>query len=104
MTRSEHLLTCLAEECAEVAQRVSKALRFGLKEIQDGQSATNAQRIDAEIDDLISVVVILQNEGILPASPYPSAERIQAKKMKIERFMAISIEQGTLDGPRSARA
>lgn len=28
MNRSEHLLSCLAEECAEVAQRVSKALRF----------------------------------------------------------------------------
>ena len=29
MTREEHLLTIVAEECAEVAQRATKALRFG---------------------------------------------------------------------------
>lgn len=28
MTRAEHLLTILEEECIEVAQRISKALRF----------------------------------------------------------------------------
>jgi len=29
---TEHLLVCLAEECAEVGQAVGKALRFGLKD------------------------------------------------------------------------
>ncbi len=33
MNRRDHLLDILAEECAEVAIRVSKALRFGLDEV-----------------------------------------------------------------------
>lgn len=31
MNKAEHLLTCLAEECAEIQQAVSKALRFGVE-------------------------------------------------------------------------
>lgn len=45
MKRHEHLLSILAEECCEVGQRVSKALRFGLDEVQPGQDLSNAERI-----------------------------------------------------------
>jgi hypothetical protein len=37
MTRQEMLLTIVAEECNETPQRVSKAIRFGLDEIEAGQ-------------------------------------------------------------------
>ncbi len=30
MNKTEYLLVCLAEECAEIQQAVDKALRFGL--------------------------------------------------------------------------
>ena len=92
MNRSEHLLACLAEECAEVAQRVSKALRFGLSEVQPGQALNNAQRIQEELGDLISVAGILISEGVIdePIADY------DGKRKKIERFMAISREQGAL--------
>ena len=55
MNTIEHLLTCLAEECDEVGQRVMKALRFGLDEIQPGQDFTNAERIVLELHDLASM-------------------------------------------------
>ena len=55
MVRREHLLTCLAEECTEVGQRVTKALRFGLAEVQAGQTLTNRQRIAEEYRDLVAV-------------------------------------------------
>lgn len=92
MNRAEHLLACLAEECAEVAQRVSKALRFGLGEIQPGQASDNADRIAEELGDLFSVAEILVNEGLLPEPIPDTAEKLA----KIERFMAISREQGVL--------
>jgi hypothetical protein len=95
MNRSEHLLTCLAEECAEVGQRVSKALRFGLAEVQPGQPLNNAQRIAAEVKDVLSVAAILERHGLL-TDYLPTAGEIGAKEAKIERFMTIAREQGVL--------
>jgi NTP pyrophosphatase (non-canonical NTP hydrolase) len=92
MNRTEHLLTCLAEECAEVSQRVSKALRFGLHEVQPGQADNNAERIAAELVDLCAVAEILVGEGIIPDRPVSS----RAKREKIEKFMEISRAQGVL--------
>ena len=95
MNRGEHLLTCLGEECNEVGQRVSKALRFGLNEVQPGQEATNAQRITAELKDLWAVAIACAQAGLIPF-PQPSIAEVERKKEKIERFMAISREQGVL--------
>lgn len=55
MNRTEYLLCCLAEECTEVGQRVSKALRFGLREVQPMQPLNNAERIREEMRDLLAV-------------------------------------------------
>lgn len=82
MTETEHLLTCMNEECveivkelAELQQRVSKALRFSLEEVQSGQTFnngdtpgtfTNADRIMAEYYDLQTIVEMLQEMGRLP--------------------------------------
>lgn len=93
MKRHEHLLIILAEECAEVAQRATKALRFGLDEVQPGQERTNAQRIMGEMNDLFTVVEMLQRDGKLPATPGP-AERV-AKVEKIEWFLNYSRQLGT---------
>lgn len=95
MTREEHLLSCLAEECAEVVQRVSKALRFGLRETQVGADYDNSERICLELEDLISVAYILREERSIPDFQ-PSARRVEAKRMKIEQHMEISREQGVL--------
>lgn len=95
MTENEHLLTCLAEECAEVAQRVSKALRFGLSEVQEGQPWSNAERISEEMRDLIAVARILYQRDILTDFD-PSSAEVEKKHQKIQRFFAISREQGTL--------
>ncbi|APR52015.1 hypothetical protein CA223_06685 [Sphingomonas koreensis] len=95
MNRVEHLLTCLGEEGNEVAQRVSKALRFGLREVEPGQPLTNDDRVCDEIRDLIAVAHILHGEGVIGWF-MPDTGDIQAKRRKIERFMAISREQGVL--------
>jgi hypothetical protein len=50
------LLVILMEEAAEITQRASKALRFGLDEVQPGQEFSNAQRLAHEIGDLEEVV------------------------------------------------
>lgn len=94
MNRTEHLLSCLAEECAEVAQRVSKALRFGLDEVQPGQPLANAERIAGELVDLLAVVGMLESEGIIEVPRDQVA--INRKKDKVRTFMAYAAECGAL--------
>ena len=60
------LLEILIEECAEVQQRATKMLRFGVKEIQPGQNLTNAQRLAREYGDLIEVGERLMAIGLAP--------------------------------------
>lgn len=97
MTRTEHLLTILAEECQEVAQRVSKALRFGLTEVQPGQSLTNAERVVYELNDLLAVWRMLRLERLLPCILEDNA-MIEAKVRKVETFLQFSAARGLVDG------
>lgn len=99
MTRTEHLLTILAEECVEVAQRVSKALRFGLEEVQPGQPFTNAERIMQEVNDLKAAVQMLQKDGSLPKpTAADTAMATFNKALKVEKFLKFSAGRGLVDG------
>lgn len=95
MTRVEHLLICLMEECNEVSQRVSKALRFGLDEIQPDQEFTNAQRMIAELQDLMAIVHMLNQAGVIP-DQWLSFPAIKSKELKVEKFLEYSRQCGTL--------
>lgn len=100
MNRAEHLLSILAEECAEVAQRVSKVLRFGPEETEPGKPQTNADRVMAEYHDLQAAIAMLQDEGVLPVVRNGVVvERILAKRAKVEQYLAYSSECGTLQPP-----
>lgn len=90
MTTKEHLIAILAEEGVEVAQRATKALRFGLTEIQPGQTLNNAERITQEFADLCGIYE-------LSGLPPPSRDAIQAKKAKVLQFLGYSKECGTVD-------
>ena len=100
MNRLEYLLDCASEESSEFAVRVSKAMRFGMTEIEPGQGMTNVERFMDELHDQLAVVFILRAEGHIPRSIpiVPDCDRIALKLAKIEKFMALSREQGTLDG------
>ena len=91
MTREQHILTCLAEECAEVAQRASKAIRFGMDEVQPGQEHDNKLRLEAELGDLMGACDML---GIVPRQ----VER-DLKPARVERYMRLSQSLGMLEQP-----
>ncbi len=97
MNKNEYLLTCLSEECAEVAHRVAKAQRFTLEECQPGQDRSNAQRIVDEIHDLRAVIDLLYLEEVLP-KPTPAQEitALGNKREKLRKFMAYSAYRGAL--------
>ena len=98
MNREQHLLTILAEECNEVAQRVSKALRFGISEVHpdtaiNPDQLNNAKRIAQEMGDLIGAWEMLEHEGVVPKIDHA---QIRAKKEKIERYLVYSKQVGEL--------
>jgi hypothetical protein len=89
LTREQYLLDCIQEECAETSQRASKALRFGLDEIQPGQELDNRQRLEYELSDLLTVCHML---GIkVNADPNPG------KIAKVEKYMKLSRERGIVE-------
>lgn len=94
MTRPEMLLTILSEECNETAQRVSKALRFTLGEIQSEQLLTNAERIVYEFNDILAVMEMLQEEGLL--KNIIDRDAIALKKYKVEKYLQYSVETGAM--------
>ncbi|WP_172373286.1 hypothetical protein [Mesorhizobium sp. NZP2234] len=98
MTRREHLLSCLAEEGAEIGHRVSKALRFGLGEVQPGQSLTNAERIAEECVDLQAVFDMLAAEGIFPLMTAAELDAgKEAKRLRVEKYMLLARQVGALE-------
>lgn len=88
----KYLLTCLAEEASEVAVRASKAIRFGLHEIQPGQEKTNTQRLIDELTDLIAVIQMLGLERHIDLDARDAA--IRAKWEKIDKFYQYSRQLG----------
>jgi len=95
MNREQYLLTCLAEECAEVAHRASKAVRFGMNEVKQGTDTTNKELLSGEIGDLIGVLALLEKEcggGVLPAEdPCPrKAERV-AKYYAYSQSLGLAV-------------
>jgi|TARA_R110000796_G_C14262349_1_gene400149 NTP pyrophosphatase (non-canonical NTP hydrolase) len=92
MTNEQHLLTILAEECAEVGQRATKAIRFGLEDPAGAQPgfSSNKKRLLEEINDLLAVVNLLFGED------YINNNQQKLKKIKIEKYTQLSKKLGQL--------
>lgn len=90
-----YLLILIIEECAEVIQRVCKAIRFGLDEVQPSQELTNGQRINYEINDLSCVIDLAAKEKIINQTIFFD---MRAKKVeKVEKYMNYSKELNILE-------
>ena len=59
------ITTILIEECAEVQQRATKLLRFGVSEIEANQHLSNSARLSAEVGDLLETIDLALKAGIL---------------------------------------
>lgn len=113
MTRDEHLMTVGAEECVEVAlaclalaQRIQKAQRFGMQQVQQDaddqpqqnpERLTNYERIRREFVDLVAAMDML---GITLSMVFD--DEVQAKREKVERYLQRSQACGTLSSAAAA--
>ena len=103
MNKQEQLMVIAMEECAELAQRISKALRFGMEQIQQDaddkpeenpERLTNRQRIQREYWDLRASLGLMMIDAW---EITPESTRLEREKyLKIERYFERSRREGTL--------
>lgn len=82
------LLIC-QEECAEVTQAISKVFRFGYDSEYNGR--TNQQRLTEEVGDLLAMIDLMFEVGIIDESATNMAA-IQ-KKIKLKKWSNIFDDQ-----------
>ena len=73
------LLIC-QEECAEVTQAISKVFRFGYDSEYNGR--TNQQRLTEETGDLLCMIQLLMEKGILNESAVYRASLDKRNKLQ----------------------
>lgn len=79
MTGNENLLLTVMEECAEISEDVSKSLRFGVGQ-KFNSAMTNGEKVMKEYYQLIAVVEMLQDNGVLPVFSEDFIATVKDKK------------------------
>lgn len=77
-------LLILQEECAEVTQSVSKIFRFGFDAVWpiDDWGKNNRQKLEDEIGDLLAMVDILVENGVISDGNLNQARINKKEKLK----------------------
>lgn len=96
MTKDEQLLVIAMEECAEIQQAISKALRFGMDNHHPSSpEITNGKAIWTEISQLNAVIQILIDNGILPTiTTKEMDEMMEEKTRKVNKYIKLSQKLG----------
>lgn len=82
---TEECLITLGEECAEVIQVISKIQRFGFTSFHpDDPSVNNLQLLQREIGDVLCMIDLLREEGVLDDHAIQNA-KLQ-KRIKFRKF------------------
>lgn len=100
MKQYENILVTVSEECAEIQQAVSKALRFGLENHHPNTpEITNADDIIHEFYQLYALIDHLQGYGFLPTLTDEDIKNILSDKIKqVAIWQKVSYDAGILKG------
>jgi len=79
-SRSKEIMSILQEECAEVIQAISKVNRFGIDEVFENRS--NRERLEEEIGDVMCLMGLLIDDGIVDEKRIESAARNKLDRLK----------------------
>jgi NTP pyrophosphatase (non-canonical NTP hydrolase) len=94
MTEDQLIILQLGEECNEVAQRVSKYIRFGSDDVQAGHTEDNRERLQYEFTDLLAVFEMACERGLLDRFTPTMRPAVDAKKEKVRKYLEYSREHG----------
>jgi hypothetical protein len=90
VAKDKETMLILQEECAEVTQAISKVFRFGSSAVHEGK--TNKERLEEEVGDLLCMIDIMVERGIIGDTQVNYA-RI-AKREKLQKWSGIFDERG----------
>lgn len=83
MTNSEkEILSIAQEECAEVIQSISKIFRFGFDAKHPEKTQDNRQHLEEEIGDLLCMINLMLEFGIIRENAVQKAEFAKYEKLK----------------------
>lgn len=85
--QTKEIFCITQEECAEVTQAISKVFRFGIDTSWNGR--TNKQRLEEEVGDLLAMIGVLINEGIIDRERVDEASF--AKLEKLSKWSKIDL-------------
>jgi NTP pyrophosphatase (non-canonical NTP hydrolase) len=81
--QTRELLNITLEECAEVTQAISKVFRFGMCSTHPATpNVTNKDHLEEEIGDLLCMIDLLQEKGVLDANAIAAAFHNKREKLK----------------------
>jgi NTP pyrophosphatase (non-canonical NTP hydrolase) len=80
--QEREVMNILSEECAEVIQAISKCHRFGMDNVKPGKPKTNREHLEEELGDLLAMVDILLDMGVVEAGTLESAKLAKIVKLK----------------------
>jgi NTP pyrophosphatase (non-canonical NTP hydrolase) len=79
----KEILLITQEECAEVTQAISKVFRFGLNERwPEPIDPTNKERLEEEAGDLLCMIDIMVENGIISDEKLNKARTSKRQKLK----------------------
>lgn len=78
----KEVMDILQEECAEVIQAVSKVNRFGFDNYKPGKPKTNREHLEEELGDMLAMVDIMLEQGIVTATHLEIAKHAKIEKLK----------------------
>jgi len=92
--QTRELLNITLEECAEVTQAISKVFRFGFDSTHPNTPGVdNKMHLEEEIGDLLCMIELLQDKGVLDENAIAAACYNKREKLKIWRPGALVSEE-----------
>jgi NTP pyrophosphatase (non-canonical NTP hydrolase) len=80
--KEKEVMDITQEECAEVIQAISKISRFGIDNLKPGKPKTNREHLEEELGDMLAMVDIMLELGIVSADNLAIAKEAKIEKLK----------------------